>query len=78
MSHFFARDWEKYNKTYFHSIEIGNNILVFINIKQIFFDSLIKSTVYFLIFRQNLMIFEGAPNSLTESYFTGELRLEES
>ena len=78
MSHFFVRDWEKYKKTYFHSIETGNNILVFINIKQVFFDSLIKSTVYFLIFRQNLMIFEGASNSLTESYFTGELRLGES
>ena len=28
-----------------------------------------------LIFRQNSMIFEGSPNSLTESHFNGELRL---
>ena len=55
--------------------ELQNDILVFINIKQVFFDSLIKSTVYLLIFRQNSMIYEGSPNSLTESYFNGELRL---
>ena len=41
-----------------------------------FFDFLIKSAVYLLIFRQNSMIFEGSLNSLTESYFTGELRLK--
>ena len=38
---------------------------------------LIKSTLYLLIFLQNLMIFEGSPNSLTASYFTVELRLGE-
>ena len=43
-----------------------------------FFDSFIKSTVYLLIFRQYLMIFEGSPNSLTEPYFTGELGMGES
>ena len=41
-------------------------------------NSLIKSTVYLLIFRQNSMIFKGSLNSLKESYFTGELRLGES
>ena len=39
---------------------------------------LIKSTVYLLIFRQSSMIFKGSPNSLKESYFTGELRMGES
>ena len=41
-------------------------------------NSLIKSTVCLLIFRQNLMIFKGSPNSLKESYFTREWSLEES
>ena len=36
---------------HFHSGQIGNDILVFINIEQVFFDSLTKSTVYLLIFR---------------------------
>ena len=40
-----------------------------------FFD---KSTVYLLIFRQNSLIFEGSPNSLTESYFPGKLKLGKS
>ena len=34
--------------------------------------------MYLLIFRQNSMIFEKSPNSLTESYFTEELKLGES
>ena len=38
-------------------------------------NSLIKSTVYLLIFRKNSMIFKGSPKSLKESYFTRELRL---
>ena len=62
-------------KKYLHSFEIGNDILIYINVKQVFFDSLIKSAMYLLIFFQNLMIFERNPNSLMESYFTGELRL---
>ena len=78
MFHFFRRDWEKNNKTRFHSVEIRNDILIYINIKRVFFGSLIKSTAYLLIFRQNLMIFEVSPNLLTESYFTGELRPGES
>ena len=36
-----------------------------------------KTTIYLLIFRQNSMIFKGSPNSLNESYFTGELGLGE-
>ena len=62
---------------FFHNVEIGNYIRIYINRKRVFLDSLIKSVVYILIFRQN-SIFEGSPNSLTESYFTGELRLGES
>ena len=38
---------------------------------------LIKPTVYLLIFRQDSMIFKQSPNSLKESYLTGELRLGE-
>ena len=38
-----------------------------------FFD-----TLYLLMFRQNSMIFEGSPNSLTKSYFPGESRLGET
>ena len=34
-------------------------------------NSLIKSTVYLLIFRQNSIIFEGGPKPLKESYLTG-------
>ena len=75
---FFTRDWLKNNKKYFYSVEIGNYILVFINIKQVSFDSLTKSTECLLIFHQNKIIFEGSFNSLTESYFTRELRLGES
>ena len=33
---FFTRDWEKNNKKHFHSVEIGNDILIFINIKRVF------------------------------------------
>ena len=38
-------------------------------------NSLIKSTVYLFLFRQNLIIFEGSSSSQMESYFTGELNL---
>ena len=41
-------------------------------------DLAIYTDFFTLILRQNSMIFEGNPNSLTESYFTGELRLGES
>ena len=75
---FFARDLEKNKKKHFHSVEIGNGILTCINMKRVLFDSLIKSTVYLLLFRQNLMTFEGIPNSMMEFYFTGELGLGES
>ena len=43
-----------------------------------FFDSLVKSAVSLLIFCQKSIIFEGSPNSLSESYFAGELTLGES
>ena len=35
---FFTRDWEKKNKKHFQSVAIENDILVFINIKRVFFD----------------------------------------
>ena len=54
---YFTKYWEKNNKKHFHSVEIGNDILIYINKKQVFFDSLVKSTVYLLIFHQNSMIF---------------------
>ena len=78
VSFFFTRDWEKNIKKHFQSVERGNDILVFINKKRLFLDSLIKSTVYLLIFHQSSVIFEGNPYSLTEFYFSGELRLGES
>ena len=34
MLHFFTRDWKKNNKKQFPSVEIGNDILAYINIKQ--------------------------------------------
>ena len=33
---FFTRDWEKNNKKHFYSIEIGNGIRIYINIKWVF------------------------------------------
>ena len=30
---FCTRDWEKNNKKHFHNVEIGNDILIYINIK---------------------------------------------
>ena len=36
MFHFFTRDWEKNNKKHFHSVEMENDILVYINIKRVF------------------------------------------
>ena len=44
---FLIREWEKNNEKHFHSVEIGNDILIYINIKRVFFDSLIKSTVFY-------------------------------
>ena len=62
---FFTRDLEKNKEKHFHSAEIENDILVFINIKPVLFDSLIKSNVHLIVFRQTSMIVEGSPNSLT-------------
>ena len=36
MCHFFTRDWEKNNKKHFQSTEIGNDVLIYINIKLVF------------------------------------------
>ena len=33
---FFTRDWEKNNKKHFYSVEVGNDILIYINIKRVF------------------------------------------
>ena len=68
----------KYNNTVVYSV---NSNYLFSRGKQekkLLKQSLIKSTVYLLIFGQNSMIFKGSPNSLKESYFTGELGLGES
>ena len=35
MLHFFTRDWKKNNKKQFPSVEIGNDILIYINIKRV-------------------------------------------
>ena len=48
------------------------------NKKKKLLEQFFKSTVYLLIFRQNSMIFKGSPDSMKESYFTGEIRLGES
>ena len=61
----------KYSNTVVYSF---NNNCLFSRKKQeknCWNNSLIKSTVYLLIFRQNSIIFEGGPKSLKESYFTG-------
>ena len=57
-----------------------NTKLLFILLLAIIYseDKTGKKIVEKKIFRQNSMIFEESPNSLTESYFTGELRLGES
>ena len=38
ISFFFPRGSEKKIKKHFHSFEIGNDILIYVNIKQVFFD----------------------------------------
>ena len=63
----------KYNKTVVYSVDSNYLFSRKKNKKNCWNNFLIKSTVYLLIFRQNSMIFEGSPNSLTESYFTGQL-----
>ena len=69
----------KYNNTIVYSV---NSNYLFSRWKQEkknrWNNSLIKSTVYLLIFRQSSMIFRGSPNSLKESYLTRELRLGNS
>ena len=49
MFHFFTRNWGKNNKKNFQCVEMGNDILIYINIKEVFFGSLIKSTDAFNI-----------------------------
>ena len=65
MFHFFLQENGRRRTKSIFSVEIGNYILIYVNIKRVFYDSLIKSTVYLLLFRQDSMIFEGSPNSLT-------------
>ena len=36
MLHFFTRNWKKNNKKHFRSVEIGNDILIYVNIKRVF------------------------------------------
>ena len=68
----------KYNKTAVYSVSSNYLFSREKQGKNCWNNSLIKSTVYLLIFHQNLMIFKGSPKSLKEFYFTGELRLGES
>ena len=87
--HFMFKDSNVFQFTNFPFKTKYNNAVVYsVNINYLFSrgkqekkrrsNSLLKSTLYLLIFRQNSMIFEESPNSLMESYFTGELRLGES
>ena len=85
MFHFLQEVRRRISKGIF-SFEIGNDIFIYINIKQMLFDSLTKSTLYVYVYVFFILIWreialytniEGSPNSLTESYFTGELRLGE-
>ena len=61
VSFFLQEVVERITKIIF-SVEIGIDILIYISIKRVFFDSLIKSALYLLILCQNSMIFEGSPN----------------
>ena len=68
----------KYNNTAVYS---GNSNYLFSwgnKKKNCWNDSLIKCTVYLIIFPQNSTIFKGSPKSLKESYITRKLRLGES
>ena len=67
----------KYNNTVVYSAS-SNYLFSRGKLKKCWNNSLIKSTVYLLVFRQNSMIFKGSPKLLKESYFTGELGLEKS
>ena len=62
----------KYNNTTVYSVNINYFFFSGKNEKNRRNNSLIKSTVYLLIFRQNSMSF------ILESYFTGELKVGES
>ena len=62
----------KYNNTTVYSVNINYLFFSGKNEKNRRNNSLIKSTVYLLIFRQNSMSF------ILESYFTGELKVGES
>ena len=62
----------KYNNTTVYSVNINYLFFSGKNEKNRRNNSLIKSTVYLLIFCQNSMSF------ISESYFTGELKVGES
>ena len=66
----------KYNNTVVYSV--NSNYSRGENKKKKLLKQFFDYIYYLLIFRQNSMIFKGSPNSLKESYFTGELRLGES
>ena len=68
----------KYNNTIVYSVNKNYLLSRGKQKKNCWNNSLIKSSVYLLIFRQNSMIFKGSPNSLKESSSIGELRLGES
>ena len=66
----------KYNNTVVYSV--NSNYSRGENKKKKLLKQFFDYIYYLLIFRQNSMIFKGSPNSLKESYLTGELRLGES
>ena len=35
MFHFFTRDWKKNNRKQFPSVKVGNDVLIYINIKRV-------------------------------------------
>ena len=68
----------KYNNTVVYSVNSNYSFSRRKPEKNCWNNSLIKSTVYLLIFRQHSTIFKGSPKSLKKSYFTEELKLGES
>ena len=61
----------KYNDTAVYSVNSNYLCSMGKQEKKCWDNSLIKSTVYLLIFHQNLIIFNGTPKSLKEFYFAG-------
>ena len=61
----------KYNDTVVYSVNSNYLFSMGKQEKKCWDNSLNKSTVYLLIFHQNVIIFKGIPKSLKEFYFAG-------